>query len=551
LLLRESAVLGSVVDLDLLADALDNEEVRDPARWRALDDFLIRDDRALRFRHAIHQHVAYEGLSYRRRREMHARAARAIRNRFAHQTEAVTGLLSTHYSRAGDHEASWEFSLMAGNEARAKYANAEAAEFYTRALDAARAIGTVADACTAEVAEALGDVHDLTTDYDKARHAYAIARRHLDEDAVRRAEVLRKEGRVLEREGRYSQALRAYSRALKAIESTSAEGAGAIRAAVFAAYGSARYRQGKLDDGVSWARKAITEAETADDRPALAHALRLIELCLEELRDPERLTYRGRALPIYEELDDQVGIADELSNMGHFALAEGRLDESADLQARARRARERAGDVIGEAGAIINLAEVLLEQGRVDEARPLVERATRIMRSAAYPMGIAIVLGDFGRAEALTGNEDSALALIDESIALAEGIHAALLVHELRVRKLEALVLAGRNREALDLGDELARLGPGDLAEQFSVMVTRLRGWALLRLGELEAARESIEPALERADALGSPEFGLLLRARAEISRRMGDDIAAAEDDERADKLFEALGVVATPPLVI
>jgi class 3 adenylate cyclase/tetratricopeptide (TPR) repeat protein len=551
LLLRESAVLGSVVDLDLLADALDDDEVRDPARWRALDDFLIREDRALRFRHAIHQHVAYEGLSYRRRREMHARAAGAIRHRWAQQTEAVAGLLSTHYSRAGDHGASWEFSLMAGNEARAKYANAEAAEFYTRALDAARTLGTIADACTAEVAEALGDVHDLTTEYDKARRAYAMARKHLEEKSVRCAEVLRKEGRVLEREGRYSQALRAYSRALKAIESTTDDRAGAIRAAVFAAYGSARYRQGKLDDGVSWARKAISEAEAAHDRPALAHALRLIELCLEELRDPERLAYRGRALPIYEELDDQVGIADELSNMGHFALAEGRLDESASLQARARSARERAGDVIGEAGAIINLAEVLLEQGRVEEARPLVERATRIMRSAAYPMGIAIVLGDFGRAEALTGNEDSALALIDESIALAEGIRAALLVHELRVRKLEALVLAGRNREALELGDELARLGPGDLAEQFSVMVTRLRGWALLRLGELDAARESIEPALERADALGSPEFGLLLRARAEISRQMGDDIAADEDDARADKLFEALGVVATPPVLL
>ena len=73
---------------------------------------------------------------------MHARAAGAIRNRWAQQTEAVAGLLSTHYSRAGDHESSWEFSLMAGNEARAKYANAEAAEFYTRALDAARTLGT-------------------------------------------------------------------------------------------------------------------------------------------------------------------------------------------------------------------------------------------------------------------------------------------------------------------------------------------------------------------------------------------------------------------------
>src|SRR5262249_49208417 len=140
--------------------------------------------------------------------------------------------------------------------------------------------------------------------------------------------VLRKEGRVLEREGHYSRALNAYTRGLTTLNDDEASEARAVRAALFAAYGSARYRQGRLADGVACARRAIAEAEVADDRPSLAHALRLIELCLEELQDPERLEFRGRSLPIYEELDDQVGLADELSNLGFFALGEGRLEEA-------------------------------------------------------------------------------------------------------------------------------------------------------------------------------------------------------------------------------
>ena len=80
LLLRESAVLGSVVDIELLADALDRDDVRDAARWRrSTTSSSPRTPRLFRFRHAIHRQVAYEGLSYRRRREVHGRAARAIR----------------------------------------------------------------------------------------------------------------------------------------------------------------------------------------------------------------------------------------------------------------------------------------------------------------------------------------------------------------------------------------------------------------------------------------------------------------------------------------
>jgi class 3 adenylate cyclase/tetratricopeptide (TPR) repeat protein len=550
LLLREASVLGAVVDVDLLADALDDDRIREPARWQLLEDFLVRDARVMRFRHAIHQNVAYEGLSYRRRREMHARAARAIRHRFADQTDSVVGLLSTHYYRAGDQAAAWEFSVKAGDEARSKYANVEAGEFYTRALDAARSLAFVEGSLISTVAESLGDVRDLTTQYPDARRAYASARKHLPTGSARCAELLRKEGRICEREGKYTQALRAYSRALKTIDECTADGTDAIRAEIFASYGSARYWQGRAREAVDWARRAIEAADTAGDRPALAHALRLIEVCLEELGDPERLQFRGRALPIYEELDDQVGLADELSNLGVFAVADGSFEDAIEYFERARRARERAGDVLGEAAAINNVGEVLLDLGRAAEARPFVDQALRIMESTKHPIGKVWVLGNYGRVESAAGNLDRALELFDEAIAIADGRRAVFLANEMRARRLEALVLAGRDHQALEVADELSLLTEDALGAGIVAMVARLRGWLRLRIGDVDGASASIDDAIKRLESSESGELGLALRARAEIRRRRGDVAGASDDDQSADDLFRKLGVVSTPPLL-
>lgn len=549
LLLREGAVLGAVIDLDLLADALEDDTVRNPQRWRDLEEFLVWRDGTLRFRHAIHQHVAYEGLSYRRRREMHARAARAIQRQWADRIDSAVGLLSTHYSRAGDDEPAWRYSVIAGDEARDVYANVEAAEFYSRALESARALPEVGRESLAAVAEALGDVSNLNTQYDEARRAYALARKNLAGAPVHCAEIWRKEGRILEREGRYTQALRVYSKGLKVI-ADQPDGAGTA-AAIFAAYGSARYRQGRLRDAVVWARRAIADAERTNTLPALAHALRLIELCLEELGDPARVEYRARALPIYEQLDDQVGLADELSNLASFALSDGRFDESRELFERSRGARARSGDVMGEAIEISNIGEVLLEQYRGDEARDYIEQARRIMQSAEYPMGMAVVVGNLGRAEALAGDGERGCALLDEAIARALAIHAATLVNELNVRKLEIFVASGRDDDARTLAEELAPLGAGELQEQHLALLARLRAWLALRAGDLDTATNQVEVALGLLAQAKTVDLALTLQARAEICRRRGDADAAAADESTAEGLLVELGVVSTPILFI
>ena len=472
LLLREASVLGAVVDLDLLADALGTDDVRSAGRWRPLDDFFVAEDGdRLRFRHAIHQQVAYEGLPYRRRRDMHRVVGEAIRRR-AERPDAVSGLLSTHYFRAGAHAEGWELSRLAGDEARAKYANIEAAEFYRRALESARSLGSIAGEELATVSTARGEALDLAGEYEAARRAFSFARKQVALDTAACAELLRKEGRILEYEGRYTAALRTYARSAQAVGSVrrTADRAGVDHRGIRHGAG---IRQGRLRDAVRWAERAIEESEKTGNLRALAHACQLIELCLEELGDPRRLEFRGRALPLYEQLDEPVGLADELNSLGSFSFWEGRVRDALDYFERARIEYERAGDVVGEATAANNTGEVLLGQGHPAEAREPLTKAHRVLRSAGFSMGAGIARANLGRAEAQLGNIDAGVALIDESISELEDIRAAGLAHEMRVRKVEALLAGGRDTEALELVDELQRLPTGTIDERMLVVLDR------------------------------------------------------------------------------
>src|SRR6266496_5757426 len=78
--LRCAAVSGATFTEDLVVASLD--EAPDPGVWRRLADYLDEQpDGQLRFRHALVRDAAYEGLPYRRRRELHERVGRTLEAR--------------------------------------------------------------------------------------------------------------------------------------------------------------------------------------------------------------------------------------------------------------------------------------------------------------------------------------------------------------------------------------------------------------------------------------------------------------------------------------
>ena len=173
---------------------------------------------------------------------------------------------------------------------------------------------------------------------------------------------------------------RGASTSVDAADATTA--AAAARAALFAAYGSARYRQGRVREAVDVGAAFDGRGRARGRTSARSRTRSACSSCVSKISAiPNASSTAVGRLPFYEELDDQVGLADELDNLGSPRSARAGCDEALALFDRARAARQRAGDVVGEAAAMNNAAEALLDQGRAEEALAL-------LRAGAAPAGV-------------------------------------------------------------------------------------------------------------------------------------------------------------------
>ena len=148
-LLRWASVLGVSFSGALIAEVLegDSDVAAGSEAWDRLGEFVERDPDvagAFRFRHALIRDAAYEGLSFKRRRELHGRVAEVIEQRQGERPEEAAELLSLHYFNAGRWDEAWTYSRLAGDRAREVYANVDAARFYERALEASGKVSGLA-----------------------------------------------------------------------------------------------------------------------------------------------------------------------------------------------------------------------------------------------------------------------------------------------------------------------------------------------------------------------------------------------------------------------
>jgi class 3 adenylate cyclase/tetratricopeptide (TPR) repeat protein len=552
-LLRWASVLGPSFSGSLIADVLagDPSSAADSEAWDRLAEFVERDPDvpgAFRFRHALIRDAAYEGLSFRRRRELHGRVAEVVEQRYGDEAGEAAELLSLHFLRAGRAPDAWRYSVTAGRRAQEKWANTEAAEFYGRAVEAAKGVSDLAPLELASVWEARGDCLQLAGRFDDAALAFAAARRLVPKDDPQQVELLHKEGALREDMGKYSEAIRWYGRGFKAAEQVEDESMRRrFRIELSLGYAEARFRQGAFRDCIKRCDEVVREALDIEDNKHLAAAYLLLHLVHTLLGTPERLSFRGLALPIFEELGDLKGQATVLNNLGIEAYYEGDWEKASDVYERSRALFERIGDVTSVTTTTNNIGEIRSDQGHLEDADRLFDEVQRASDAAGQRLLSMVARLNRGRTAARAGRFDDAEELLDEALEGFREIQAASFVLEAEARLAELDVLRGdRPEQALERVDPVLQRTE-DAADMAPLQATALRiaASARLQLGEQDAAgadlRESVRVARE-ADAVYETALALDLLGIAE-----GDRDAAAE----AADLLERLHVerVARPPL--
>ena len=536
-LLRWASVLGASFSGALIADVLegDSTAASDSEAWDRLGEFVERDPEvagAFRFRHALIRDGAYEGLSYRRRRELHARVAAVLEVR----TPDAVELLSLHFFRADDKSATWRYSLAAGRSAQEKWANLEAAEFYERALEVADEIPDLEPSEIADTWEALGDCRQLAGKLEPAGDAFEQAREHRAQGSAEAIELRFKEATVRRELGRYDEAIDWYERGLREAhqlpEGTVRDG---LELELALGIAQVRFYQGEFGDSIARATEVVAKALAVDDRLQLARSYNLLHLVHTQQGSPERAAFRGLSLPIFEDLGDLRRQATALNNLGIDEYYDGEWGRALDAYELSRALFERIGDVASVAMAMNNIGEILSDQGRIEEAERLFRSVQEIVDAAGHRGLSTMSRLNLGRAAARASRFVEADELLQEAADGFREIHAGGFEQEVHARIAEASVFAGDHTRALSEADVAESTGEPPPA--LRALLHRVRGYACLQQHRTDDAAREFAESIEAARSSNALyELALSLRA-AEIL-----DGASAEGGE-AQRLLDALQV--------
>lgn len=531
-ILRAAAVLGMDVEASLLRTVLAEELDRLPAgvSFENLSEFLDPSGpERHRFAHQLIREVAYDALPYGRRTDLHARTANAIRQAAGLDAARHAELLSLHCFHGEQFELAWRYSLIAAERARARYANAQAADAYRRALAAGDQVTNLEPAELATVDEALGELCLHLGEPEAAEVAFRRGLRRVRPEPIPTAQLLLKMVWLREVNGKYRPAMRWARRAEQALEGLEGRETKVLRAEIAMWRARVSFRLGNLREALRFAEAGIALAQETDQLMTLAEGLELADCSALELGRPagEGL---ARALAIFEELGAARHAARVRNILGLLAYHRGEWTQALEEYAASERGFTESGERWSTATPAANRAEILADQGHLDEARDGFERAMRVWRSVNAESFLAFGDYQLGRIAARQGQQVEAAERLQAAREhfKSTGQTAELIVVDAFMA--EALYLAGQYEEALALAEATLRRAEAHADVSASTpLLERVRGLALLGLGREAEAESALRHGLEAAHSRDAGhEIAFLLKTL--IDARL-----SADDAEEAD----------------
>ncbi len=544
--LQYASVLGQSFPIEVLSDVLAARGFQlDGTQIARLDELLVSDgDDGMRFGSALLRDTVYGGLAYRLRRRLHEVAGEAMERR-AEDPHLVADVLALHFSRSGDLARTWHYGRIAGDQARAKFANADAARFYELALAAARELANVDRSECVRLWRDLGYARLDAGQLEDALEAHRRALKLTGKVPLERAQALYHLAKTKDYQGTFSSALRDLSHARRILEVQDSTEAGPLLARVEALRAVLLMALERPREALKQTARAKATAEGVGGRASLASALTTEALARLQLEGPSGGWGLRQALAIFEELGEIHSQAVVRSNLGMVAAIAGRWDEAAEWFGSGRELFLRSGDAIDSALQNKNLGELLLSRGRLNEAEALLTEALRVMRACGWTEGIGAVETQMGQLLIERGALDEADELLVRTAAESTAIGQPQTALEAIVIRAAGRVLAGECELALSMLPS----EPGPADEGSAILgprVALVRALACARLGRLDEARRACRAGREAARAHGLPyEEGLLGRAAMDIARLT--DGPADPGAVEAARQLDDLGVVRLP----
>jgi tetratricopeptide (TPR) repeat protein len=280
-------------------------------------------DLEYRFRHALVHDAAYSTMLRQDRRRLHQAVGEVLEREPPEMGGDLDPVLGWHFFEAGDLERASRYFGRAAKSAARKYAHAEAAAYYSQAIEAAFAAAEKetghpdaleADHRLAALHQGRAQVHELQGAFEEARADYECA-----------AEAARAAGNQAD------------------------EWQALLSLALL-------WAQRDYERTGDYSQKALALAQQMGEPTLLARSYnRLGNWHLNILQPREAADYHIQALEIFQGLHDEPGMAETLDLLGMANMLGGRLGQAANFYQEAIDLNRRRGDKL-------SLAMVLASQ---------------------------------------------------------------------------------------------------------------------------------------------------------------------------------------------
>lgn len=519
-ILRDAAVIGLQFSASLLNEVKRRQHGSAnvlPALERLTEMGLLVErhevgEQTYAFRHILTQETIYSSLLRSQRPLLHRSIAEAIEQLYAANLIPHIEVLALHYDRSGERSKTLTYMLLAGDRTRQRFANREALEYYSRALQLAQHV----EAYTSEQRRAnigLGDVNQHIGNYEEAIACY---RATLDDSAEstleNRVEMMLKLGQVWNKKGNQQEAEIWLRQGLAQLH-LATQPLPKVEAQLYSELGWLLLRQGDLSTSQGWLERASQlAAEQQLYGPLSAIFNRLGAVYYTQGHLEKATTAVQKSLELLEQIGDIVGMARPLNNLGILKKNQGDWPGALDSYRRCLEIVERIGDIEGTTIAYSNLGVLYTDLGNWDEAERHLLLDLKLAQQLTNPYHLAQAHRSLGRVYLLRKQWDKSAQHLNAAISLYKDTGA---------------------RGQLELANT-----------QF------LRGVLNLEQGRLELAREAGEAgrellrAFEKEEAEAAIEKGRGELLFGRIAHARGDFESAQSHMEESIRLLHKSGAV-------
>jgi class 3 adenylate cyclase/tetratricopeptide (TPR) repeat protein len=524
-LLQCAAVIGNDLN-EALLEAVTG--IAQPDLRRAIHDLQVGEflyekarfpETEYAFKHSMTREVAYASLLRERRTILHARAARALET-------LAAGRLDEHVERLADHAekgAIWDKALKylhrSGRKGYSLYANADAANFFERALTVLKKLP--------ETPEILREAVDLRFEL---RNALLPS---FDTDRILRS--------------------------LDELEPILARLGDAQRSAQYAAFRcNQHFLSGQQRRAIEFGEEAVHLARECDDRVVLGQSLfRLGQSyhALGEYRQAILLLEQGlefNANNLRQDLHD-LSIIPSVLNRTWLAMALGECGDFSAGMKHAKRALEIAEGAehqLSELLGWLSIGYVLLRRGESEGAVGALERGLDLSDRWSFRVWRIRLVSALGVAYARSGRVEKGLQLAEQAVSDSEEMGLIADEPRLLVRLGLVSLIARQTEKALTLGKQAAEVAVAHEAKGDEAWARFLIGracWASERK-DLEESEKQLDIALRLAAACETrPLAAFCNTTLCGIYARRGDQVRATEFDAAATATYRELGMQALP----